>query len=151
MMRRGEDIGNGSETRGATMHWMKIAILAIGLLAPGMAVADSESPRDMAEAAFTETDANKDGRVNREEYYRRMADMYYQADRDKDGQLDRAELEMIEEDMVCDPADTNMDGTLTMPEYIDQRFKQFHDVDDDSDGRLSRDEVIEEYEETHAE
>jgi hypothetical protein len=131
------------------MRFTMVAILAVGLFASGSAGADGASPRELAEQAFSETDADGNGRVNREEYYRRMADMYYHADRDRNGQLNRSEVASIEEEMVFDPADTNGDGTLTMPEYIDQRFDTFHDVDVDSDGMLTREEVVESYEEAY--
>jgi Ca2+-binding EF-hand superfamily protein len=128
-----------------------VLALMVVLLVAGVASADGVSPRDLAEEAFAETDADGNASVTHEEYYRRMADMYYHADADRDGELNPAELAQIEEAMVFDPADSNKDGVLTMPEYIDQRFDTFREVDADSNGLLSREEVIKSYEASYAE
>ena len=133
------------------MRRAMLALSMVGLIAAGTAVADGATPRDLAEQAFAESDTDGNGSVNREEYFRRMADMFYHADADRDGQLNRSEVAGIEEEMVFDPADSNNDGILSMPEYIDQRFETFHDVDGDSNGLLSAQEVIEAYEESYAE
>ena len=111
------------------------------------ATADSmdEPTEEQARAAHAEVDSNSDGSVDREEFYRRMVDVFYHNDVDKDGHLNRVELAAIQEEMVYDPADQNRDGKLTMAEYIDQRFEAFHSVDDDSNGLISVEEVVEAY------
>jgi Ca2+-binding EF-hand superfamily protein len=100
---------------------------------------------EMARTAHAETDLNGDGAVDREEFHRRMVEIFYLNDIDKDGHLNAEELARMNEGMVFEPADTNDDGKLTLPEYIDQRFKAFHDVDDDSDGLISVEEVVDAY------
>ena len=106
---------------------------------------DDAPTEDQAREAHALVDTNDNGSVDREEFYRRMVDIFYLNDVDKDGYLNREELQAIREGMVYEPADLNRDGKLTIAEYIDQRFEAFHDADADSNGLLSVDEVIDVY------
>jgi Ca2+-binding EF-hand superfamily protein len=128
------------------MRSTTIAILTSVLLAVGAAPAGADAMDGGARAAHSESDSNADGRVDRNEFYVRMVEIFYRADGDRDGVLVLVELQKIDEDMVFEPADANGDGKVTLSEYVDQRFESFHEVDVNSDGLLSVDEVIDAYE-----
>ena len=125
---------------------LAIALPLLGFLVAAPAEAADGTARGEAIEDFGEVDQNSDGRIDRQEYHRRMSDMYFHADKNKNGSLDRAELDAIQEEMVLDPGDANADGELAMPEYIDERFEQFRAIDTNSDGLLTQDEVIRVYE-----
>ena len=128
------------------MRSTTIAILTSVLLAVWAAPAGADSMDGEARAAHSESDRNADGRVDRNEFYVRMVEIFYGADGDKDGVLILVELQKIDEDMVFEPADNDGDGKVTLSEYVDQRFESFHEADVNSDGMLSVEEVIDAYE-----
>jgi Ca2+-binding EF-hand superfamily protein len=125
----------------AALAGVFLLVGAMGALADSMDGPTAEQARE----AHAEVDLNDDGWVDREEFYRRMVDIFYLNDVDKDGHLNRDELKAIQEEMVYAPADQNHDGKLTLAEYIDQRFVAFHTVDVDSNGLISVDEVVAAY------
>jgi Ca2+-binding EF-hand superfamily protein len=98
-------------------------------------------------AAFAETDENKDGRIDREEFHHRVVEIFYFGDVDKDGYLSREELiaaVAFPEDFAN--ADTNGDGRISLYEFAKVRFATFDKVDADHDGVLSLEEVVATYE-----
>ena len=89
------------------------SIAAAALLVAGPALAQSAAvdPEDEARKAFAETDLNGDGKVNREELHRRVVDIFYRHDADKDGFMDAEEGKahhggMQGDDMKDDGAET---------------------------------------------
>jgi hypothetical protein len=121
------------------------SLVAVAFAAPGFADSMGKLTAEDARSAHAEVDTNNDGFVDREEFYRRMVDVFYHNDVDRNGYLDRDEVVAMQEGMVFAPADEDGDGKLTMGEYIDQRFVAFRKADDDSDGLISVDEVIQVY------
>jgi len=117
--------------------------IAIALVFGGVAVAaEDQGPTYDPEIAYAETDRNKDGMVDREEFHHRMVEVFFHADRDKDGFMSFDELRKA----VAFPddfkdADTNNDGKISLYEFIRVRFHDYDEVDTDSDGLLSVDEV----------
>jgi Ca2+-binding EF-hand superfamily protein len=117
-----------------------LATAAFCLLAaasPGGARAQSEGE------PFSLTDYNKDGRIDRQEYQRRMIEVFYFADRNKDGVVTMEELAAIE---TVDPkafraADKNGDGKLTPDEFVAYRMVDFDAADKNHDGVLTYEEV----------
>ena len=98
-------------------------------------------------AAFAETDANRDGRIDREEFHHRMVEIFFHGDTDKDGYMTREELVtsvVFPEDFA--DADRNADGRISLYEFVQVRFATFDDVDADEDGVLSVEEVVATYE-----
>jgi Ca2+-binding EF-hand superfamily protein len=128
------------------MRFTTIAILTSVLFAFGAVPALGDAMDADARAAHAESDKNSDGRVDRNEFYVRMVEIFYRADSNKDGVLVLVELQKIDEDMVFEPADVDGDGKVTLSEYVDQRFESFHEADSNSDGLLSVEEVIDAYE-----
>jgi len=99
-------------------------------------------------AAFAETDENKDGRIDREEFQHRAVEIFYFADRDKDGYLSQEEVAtglVFPEDF--EHADRNGDGRISLYEFVQVRFATFDQVDTNHDGVLSVEEVVTTYEE----
>lgn len=93
-------------------------------------------------AAFVETDKNKDGRIDHEEFQARMVEVFYHADRDKKGGLSDAEYATLDSKASFAEMDTNHDGSVSMAEFIDRRTEQFNDVDRNDDGYLSEPELV---------
>jgi Ca2+-binding EF-hand superfamily protein len=121
------------------------ACLLIGLLAfvavpaLGDEATNSHDPR----AAFTETDANHDGRIDREEFHHRVVEIFFHGDTDKDGYMTPTELQasvVFPEDFQ--DADRDADGRISLYEFVRVRFATFDEVDSDGDGLLSVEEVV---------
>jgi hypothetical protein len=92
---------------------------------------------------FGLTDYDKNGRIDRQEYQRRMIEVFYFADRNKDGVVTMEELAVIES---VDPkafraADKNGDGKLTVEEFVAYRMVDFDAADKNKDGVLTYEEV----------
>lgn len=127
-------------------------MLRRSLLVPGLALlALAAAPTAMPPAhaaqpgpeSFDQTDLDHNGRIDRAEYQRRMVEVFYFADTNKDGFVTVAELEAIEK---VDPkafkkADRNGDGKLTVDEFVTYRMIQFDEADTNKDGVLTREEV----------
>lgn len=117
-----------------------LAAAALCLAAPFAAV---PSAADSVKDHFTATDANRDGTVERNEYRRRMVDVFYLADDNKDGIV---VIEELREQETVGPdafaaADKNGDGKLSMQEFIEYRMVDFQKADSNGDGKLTVEEV----------
>jgi Ca2+-binding EF-hand superfamily protein len=113
------------------------ACLLLTAPSPGGARAQTEGE------PFNLTDYNKDGRIDRQEYQRRMIEVFYFADRNKDGVVTMEELAAIE---TVDPkaflaADKNGDGKLSVDEFVAYRMVDFDAADKNHDGVLTYEEV----------
>jgi Ca2+-binding EF-hand superfamily protein len=119
------------------------ALVTIIVLAAGASRAGSTPApaRENPQTAFAETDHNKDGRVDREEFHERQVDVFYSADTNKDGRLSPAEFAVVDTEEVFTAMDQNKDGSVSMYEFIEYRFQQFDDADTSKDGTLSLEEV----------
>ena len=116
-------------------------------LAASPVLGDEASKSQDPRAAFAETDANRDGRVDREEFHHRVVEIFFHGDRDKDGYLTPAELQIavvFPEDFA--DADRDSDGRIALYEFVQVRFATFDEVDADHDGVLSVEEVVEAFE-----
>jgi Ca2+-binding EF-hand superfamily protein len=92
---------------------------------------------------FSLTDINKNGRIDRQEYQKRMIEVFYFADRNKDGVVTMEELAMIEtvDQKAFRAADKNGDGKLTEDEFVAYRMADFDAADKNKDGVLTYEEV----------
>ena len=125
---------------------LSLGFALLALAASPALAEEAVAPHD-PKAAFTETDTNADGRIDRQEFHERVVEIFYHGDRDKDGYLTKDELiaaVVFEEDFVG--SDRNSDGKLSLYEFIDIRFDTFDEVDEDHDGVLSVEEVVDAYE-----
>ena len=90
--------------------------------------------------AFKASDMNKDGHIDREEYHRRMMDLYFFVDEDKNGVIVIGELKKVSPGDF-NAADRNKDGKLSSDEFTNSYFLDFRAADTNSDGKLSAEEV----------
>lgn len=92
---------------------------------------------------FATTDLNKDGKIDRAEYQRRMVEVFYFADKNKDGVVTVEEIAVIEtvDEAAFKKADKNGDGRLTVNEFVTYRMIQFDEADTNHDGVLTIEEV----------
>ena len=115
---------------------------ALGLLF--MAAASPNYARAQEEGEpFGLTDHDKNERVDRREYEKRMVEVFYFADKNKDGVVTVEELAVIEtvDEKAFDAADKRRDGRLTVKEFVTYRVIDFDAADKNKDGVLTYDEV----------
>lgn len=103
--------------------------------------------REFAAAAIT-WDLNKDGDVTCEEWRQYLADLFRDADADRDGFLTRQEFAALaRSDRLFEVAgfdyfDTNADGRLTLAEMADKPNPAFQLLDKNNDCLISADERL---------
>jgi Ca2+-binding EF-hand superfamily protein len=142
-------------------------ILASGLAATASA-ADKDPPKKPAEnpevermvANFLERfDANKDGKISKDEAKGRLAESFDRFDTNKDGYLDKEELRRVAAFMIAargngpagarpgiqgpdfDDLDRNADGRLTRDELKGTPFADhFDEIDTNKDGKIDKKE-----------
>ena len=119
-----------------------ITALAAGSVAAQQAPAPVSDPR----SAFAATDKNKDGVIDHAEFQERITEVFYFADKDKNGLAKKGELHVFDEDELFAEADKNGDGQLSLREFVAARFVLFEEADTNKDGVLSLDEVVAEFE-----
>ncbi len=126
------------------MRTLSLAVLVTSVaLAGGAARADTKTPAaENPRAAYAEADRNKDGQLDREEFHERQVDVFYTADVDKNGNLSEVEFAALDTKTTFAEMDKNKNGSVSMYEFISYRFAQFDAADTDHDGLLSVDEVV---------
>jgi Ca2+-binding EF-hand superfamily protein len=119
------------------------ARIAVGLLAFGAFAAQAaDAPGYDVKAAFTQTDHNKDGAIEIDEFYDRLVDIFFLGDVDKDGYLTEPEfvaVVVIKEDFA--QVDTSGEGKISRQEFVSARLPNFMLIDTDKSGSLSLSEV----------
>jgi Ca2+-binding EF-hand superfamily protein len=117
--------------------------IALALLALGAYTAHAEDQASYdVKAAFAQTDHNKDGAIEVDEYFDRLVDTFFLGDTDKDGFLTEEEfvkVVVVKEDFA--QVDKSGDGKLTRQEYVSARLPHFIALDTDKSGNLSLAEV----------
>lgn len=117
-------------------------LVSLALVALGGPAAAQKAPSYDPQVAFAQTDRNGDGRIDRAEFHGRMVEIFFHADRDKDGLLTMEEIEagiLFPGDLS--EADTDGDGLVSLHEFVRVRFQDYYQVDTDGDGLLSLEEV----------
>jgi len=116
-----------------------LAVVSAVVIAPAAARAQLPSPQELRQQ-FQEADRNGDGKIDREEFYRRSVDLFYFLDKDRKGYLVIVDLRgLTPEDFKA--ADRNGDGKLTLDEFLNGRFRIFDLADTNGDGVLTIEEV----------
>jgi Ca2+-binding EF-hand superfamily protein len=118
------------------------ATAALGLSASPTPPDPKHDPR----VAFAETDLNHDGVVDHEEYQRRITEVFFSADANKDGFLDPTELKQLAFPDDFTATDKDKNGRLSLHEFLRVRFHDFEVADRNDDGVLSLEEVVEAFE-----
>lgn len=121
---------------------MRSAILLLALLlvaGPAMAQPPASTADDV-NRAFSATDRNKDGRIDREEFHHRTVEVFYFLDVNRDGYLVISEIAILQTDTFR-AADRDGDGRLSLQEYLNARFKDFDAMDANGDGVVTKDEL----------
>jgi Ca2+-binding EF-hand superfamily protein len=115
------------------------AALALGmLLASTPAMAQTAMPD--ARGWVRRHDANRDGKIDREEFHRGAAEAFFFRDKDKDGYLAVTELTEASPESLKAVKRKN-DARISMQEYINALFKDFEAADSDGDGLLTVEEI----------
>ena len=124
--------------RGASLLLSPLAVAWLLTLsaAPDVAAQATKDP-------FATSDLNKDGKIDRAEYQRRMVEVFYFADKNKDGVVTVEEIAAIEtvDEAAFKKADKNGDGKLSLNEFVTYRVIQFDEADTNHDGVLTVEEV----------
>lgn len=96
------------------------------------------------EAVIESCDKNGDSRIDREEYYARMTEVFFLVDADKGGYLEMKEILQAVPDANparLKSADTNGDGKINLHELQNALSKDFERADVNGDGVLDKNEV----------
>lgn len=135
---------DSSRTRAFFIQSVTLLAFVLVVLGGGaLAQPDVERLRYDPRAAHAEVDQNDDGQIDHEEFHLRLVEIFFHADRDKDGSLSFEELEAgIVFPEGARRADRNGDGQISLHEFVGQRFRDFAAVDTDGDNLLSVGEVV---------
>ena len=92
--------------------------------------------------AFAETDSNKDGLIEIDEYFDRLVEIFFHGDADKNGTLSPEEFsKAVVIDEPFSEVDRDGDGKVDRREFVRARLPIFQSADTDGDGALSVAEV----------
>jgi Ca2+-binding EF-hand superfamily protein len=123
-----------------------IAFALLVFTSTGADAQQTAAPSDVT-VAFTETDSNGDGVIEIDEYYRRLVDVFFLGDANRDGYLTEEEFVKVvlqKEDFA--ELDKSQEGKLSKREFIAARLPVYLVIDTDDDGVLSLTEVTAAYE-----
>jgi Ca2+-binding EF-hand superfamily protein len=115
-------------------------VVASLVILGGSVMAQTPPSTEEVNRAFEETDQNRDGRVDREEFHRRTVEVFYFLDVNRDGFLEITEVANIRTESFRG-ADRDGDGKLSLQEYLNARFKDFEAADATGDGGVTREEL----------
>ena len=116
------------------------ALSVLGVLLIADATAQTAPPPNLKEW-FQQRDKNGDGKVDREEFYQGIIEIFFFRDKDKNGYLTIEELQGVVSVEVVKAASRKGDNRLTLDEYVNALFKDFAAADTDGDGKLSFEEI----------
>jgi Ca2+-binding EF-hand superfamily protein len=121
---------------------LALLVAAISLCLGQLVSAADMEPRLTPAEAVAAVDWNKDGAVDRREFFDAMVYDHFVLDIDRDGFISFKELEIYQvERSEFDAADADGDGRLGLYEYVNARFEDFEIADENRDGLLSLNEV----------
>lgn len=112
------------------------ALLFVGANAPA---AEGGFSTD-AKTAHAEADRNHDGNIDHAEFQRRLVEVFYFADADRDGFLAVSERDTTGVREV-ELSDDDGNGKITLREFMDEGFDRFEAADTNGDELLSVQEV----------
>lgn len=112
------------------------AMIAILLLCQTGMVAAQEQPASMYQGQKDRLDSNSNGTVERSEYQAFMATAFTSLDKNKDGNLQTAEVEKVLTTQQFALSDANRDGVVGQSEFMDRVMTDFTAADRSGDGNL---------------
>ncbi len=120
---------------------------AVAIVAARIALAQEPAPPAWdPKAAVAESDHDGDGRIDPDEFYERITEVYYHADVDRDGTLSEPEYgKAVAVSESFSLADANGDGKVTLREFYRERSEKFEQTDANDDGVLTESEVVDAY------
>jgi len=116
-----------------------VASVAVALLA-GLAHAQTTPPANLKER-FNQADKNHDGKLDREEYYQLVVEIFYLRDKNKDGYLMVEELQGVVSPEVFKAINSKADGKITLQDWTNALFIDFDRMDTNKDGAVTYEEV----------
>jgi len=128
------------------MHRIAIALGVAAFLAGAASAQEGKPPVTDPREAFAQTDTNGDGQVDHREFHARMVEIFYFADKDKDGLAVRGEMGVWDEEALFDREDRDGDARISLTEFVAARFEDFDRADTDDSETLTVEEVVAEYE-----
>jgi len=129
-------------TLGARSFATRVAVVtsvALALLA-GLAQAQTTPPPNLRER-FNAADKNHDGKLDREEYYQLVVEIFYLRDKNKDGYLMVEELQGVVSPEVFRAINSTADGKITLQDWTNALFIDFDRMDTNKDGAVTYEEV----------
>jgi hypothetical protein len=112
----------------------------LGVLPVANATAQATGPSPAVRERFQAGDRNRDGKLDREEYYRVIVEGFYFRDKGKKGYLTIKELHEASP-RAFGAANRKGDGRLTLDEYANALFADFDAADVNRDGMLGLEEL----------
>jgi Ca2+-binding EF-hand superfamily protein len=124
------------------MKYSAILLLAAAVVMTTFSLSAAGQTMDAA-ATMATADKNGDDRIDLEEYNKRMTDVFFLADTDKDGNLTVTEMQAVTN---VDPeafkmADRDGSQSLSLSEYLDALDKDFDAADRNHDGTIDMQEL----------
>ena len=132
------------ERGNALIRTISCALAALALCA---GTASAQQRAYDPKQAFKEADTNHDGSIELDEFSARLVDVFFMGDANKDGKLSKEEYDavvVIREDFGA--ADRDGDGFVSRTEFVRARLPLFKQADTNDDGVLSIEEVTALYE-----
>lgn len=100
------------------------------------------------EDTFSRADADKDGRIDRQEFDQAVEKKFKTYDLNNDGVLDMSEMREVQKEHAgadvigeFEAMDTNRDGKVDFKEFKEAAAKRFKEYDRNGDGYMDRPEV----------
>jgi len=90
----------------------------------------------VAQADFSQTDTDKNGSIDFEEFRSRNVDTFYHADGNRDGVLSDDELDILNSERLSE-TDVNNDQQLDLREFLNSTGSDFRNADQNGDHMLS--------------
>ncbi len=116
------------------------AILVTLAWAPTAFAQEGRPLESNPDVAHKQADTNGNGAIDHAEYHRRMVEVFYFADGDRDGYLVGIEIARTGRENPA-AGDANGDDRISLKEFIDEAFDRFNVGDSNDDNELSVEEV----------
>ena len=123
--------------------------LGLGILTPALALSLLLTPAPAAAQSVITSDVvawvkrydhNRDGKLDRGEFYEAVVDAFFLRDKDKDGYLAISELKEASPEALR-AVKRKEQSRISLEEYVNALFKDFDAADTNGDGLLTVEEI----------